>query len=370
MNTDSSQCIAKLRDKAAYYQKHGTISVFDVMASVVKADSDPSEPFWDALRSGVEPLENVRDNLKDWHPGSDGLVLNLVHPSLFPVEYGKTRVLPNDTVPCDSCAAYAGVGETCPPLRLEEEENGAKSLATLGIDSSLRPWGNYQWLPSDITFTDDGRVKIEGYVNNVHPQDHGQLYPVLAEAVERALPLWKECLGDPDEALRIDVDQCGFDDFQRPDEIAEEDWGEWIHDHEDELKIIQPTVEEEYMPFSARANRFSKKPTYMGPDPSDIPDKEYTPVDLIGEYPEGLQVIFKLANIHLTPESPTYNGSNWHVEGALNERICATALFYYDQENIQDNYLEFRQQIDVQEMVRPLSAPVPLTVMIVIATNS
>ena len=31
----------------------------------------------------------------------------------------------------------------------------------------------------------------------------------------------------------------------------------------------------------------------------------------------GLQVIVKLANIHLTPEKPTYEGGTWHVEGPL-----------------------------------------------------
>jgi hypothetical protein len=27
-----------------------------------------------------------------------------------------------------------------------------------------------------------------------------------------------------------------------------------------------------------------------------------------------MQVIVKLANIHLTPEKPTYDGGSWHVE--------------------------------------------------------
>ena len=31
----------------------------------------------------------------------------------------------------------------------------------------------------------------------------------------------------------------------------------------------------------------------------------------------GLQVIVKLANIHLTPEKPEYGGGTWHVEGQL-----------------------------------------------------
>ncbi|KAG5635662.1 hypothetical protein H0H81_010498 [Sphagnurus paluster] len=77
-------------------------------------------------------------------------------------------------------------------------------------------------------------------------------------------------------------------------------------------------------------------------------------VDLAKEYNDiGVQVIVKLANIHLTPEKPTYEGGAWHVEGkrvsslsfvlsrALshvlkmqNEHICASAVYYYDSENI------------------------------------
>jgi hypothetical protein len=31
----------------------------------------------------------------------------------------------------------------------------------------------------------------------------------------------------------------------------------------------------------------------------------------------GLQVIVKLANIHLSPDKPEYGGGTWHVEGQL-----------------------------------------------------
>ena len=55
-----------------------------------------------------------------------------------------------------------------------------------------------------------------------------------------------------------------------------------------------------------------------------------------------LQVIVKLANIHLTPDKPSYDGGSWHVEGLLNEHICATALFYYDNDNITESQLSFR----------------------------
>lgn len=48
---------------------------------------------------------------------------------------------------------------------------------------------------------------------------------------------------------------------------------------------------------------------------------------------------------------PRYDGSDWHVEGALNEHICATTLFYYDQENIEDSFLEFRHEVDSADMI-------------------
>ena len=75
-------------------------------------------------------------------------------------------------------------------------------------------------------------------------------------------------------------------------------------------------------------------------------------IDLREEFKDrGLQVIFKLANIHLDPSKPEYEGGTWHVEGALNEHICATALYYYDQENITDSHLSFRQSITCWDMV-------------------
>lgn len=44
------------------------------------------------------------------------------------------------------------------------------------------------------------------------------------------------------------------------------------------------------------------------------------PLDLRKKYGK-LQIIVKLANIHLTPEKPKYEGGSWHVEGQLNENM-------------------------------------------------
>ena len=58
----------------------------------------------------------------------------------------------------------------------------------------------------------------------------------------------------------------------------------------------------------------------------------------------GLQIIVKMASIELTPDKPEFPTGGWHVEGQMNEHICATALYYLDSENITESSLSFRMQ--------------------------
>ncbi len=59
---------------------------------------------------------------------------------------------------------------------------------------------------------------------------------------------------------------------------------------------------------------------------------------------DGLQVIVKIASIELTPQEPRYPGGSWHVEGLQNEHIVATALFYFDVDNVTPARIAFRQE--------------------------
>ena len=43
-----------------------------------------------SIRELAQKLEDVPDELKDWHPGSNGQVLDLVHPSLYCLHIGKS----------------------------------------------------------------------------------------------------------------------------------------------------------------------------------------------------------------------------------------------------------------------------------------
>lgn len=285
------------------------------------------------------------------HPGSDNKVLDLLHPSLFPLVYGLSRVLPSGTVPLLGCSAYTGRGERC-----SESIDGALLVhGSWGNSSSIKVWGNYQWLPSDIHFTPDGGVKITSYINNLHPEVHGNLYEIFEQFINQAIPLWNEALSRFYYCPRIPIASSSDEDYLIPEglkyirpppedgesqeELTESDL-EYDDDYRDWKEQHRVLIQPEPKKFESSAEFLEKNPS------------ENNPVNLREKFAKsGLQVIFKLANIHLTPEHPQYDGGKWHVEGALNEHICASALYYYDEENITESHLSFRQSVDVEEMV-------------------
>ena len=82
----------------------------DLDAAVTKSDTVISSGLKTSLRAAVAPLEYVSNRLKDWHPGSDGKVLDLLYPSLFPLLHGRSRILPSGVVEPQNCESI-GKGE-------------------------------------------------------------------------------------------------------------------------------------------------------------------------------------------------------------------------------------------------------------------
>ena len=154
----------------------------DANAAVYISDTAVSQETKTALQSGVVPLEDISDSQKDWHPGSNGKVLDLVHPSLFPLMYGTSKFLAEGKVPLGNCADYTGRGETVPPVDIMTtwwpEEYSYK----------------YQWLPCDVFVDAAGEASITSYINNLHPETHRELYDTIEQVITNALPLWKKAV--------------------------------------------------------------------------------------------------------------------------------------------------------------------------------
>ncbi|KAI0407863.1 hypothetical protein F4802DRAFT_619962 [Xylaria palmicola] len=334
-------CIKELRDKVEEYKRTGLISILDAEVEVVKSDSVISQTLIDSLKAMVKPLEAVSAPKQDWHPGSDGKVLDLVHPSLFPMVYGTSRVLPYGKVPLHGCVQFSGKGET---YALPDEP-----IRSPG-SGEPRVLGGTQWLPSDIAWTPSGGTQITSYVNNLHPDDHPGLYTVLEQFVAAAVPLWERCLytsgpNNDVRAARISELPSGDDAFYIPEDVVY-----------DRPPLQEGEGEDDYMWTNEYyrwkvANRVLSWPEPDDYNPSRVRPAEMRP-NLRNMFPGGLQVIFKLANIHLSPSDPDYEGGSPHIEGALNDRIAATALFYYDCDNITESTLTLDHLVNAEEVSR------------------
>ena len=237
------------------------------------------------LLAAMIPLEAVPDSEKDWHPGSNGFVLNLVHPSLYPIVYGRT------------VAKLPGLNT---PTVLEFP--GFK-----GADPSFAST-RFQWLPSDFSVDDDGKVTlISPYINNVHPTHHKELYSVIPDILQHALPMFERVLSDLlRPLLPMRVAMPGGHHLEGEDSVGCV-WGREPLNHADHRS--QADLQPQRVIF--RIPDAQKK---YGGDLRVMDDR----ISLKGRM---LQVIVRLANIILTPERPEYPGGNWHVEGLPQSRF-------------------------------------------------
>ena len=311
-------------------------SVFDLDVAVVKSDQAIPPQLAEDLRTACLPLENVPPKFQDWHPGSDGKVLDLVHPSLFPLVYGRSKVLPAGLVGLRDCVEFIGNGETTQiPDTADVECKTYNGWSTVNTHFWSR---DFQWLPCQVDFGAGEEIKISSYINSLHPIKYSSLYTAIEKCIAKTIPLWDRTLSSTrtSQEPRINEERSDYDypkgrpvpDEFKPVDYSDPDYDEWGRQTEWEKStriLIQPEPGK-YRPFTQPA---------------------YTNVDLRNQFgSHGLQVIVKLANIELSPDKPNYEGGAWHIEGQLNERICASALYYYDSENITESFLAFRHRVD------------------------
>ncbi|KAJ2661916.1 hypothetical protein IWW48_002147 [Coemansia sp. RSA 1200] len=64
---------------------------------------------------------------------------------------------------------------------------------------------------------------------------------------------------------------------------------------------------------------------------------------------EELQVVIGMETIYLTSENPKHGESEWQNSGNLNDKIVATAIWYYDVENVDISDIQFRDPVGTYE---------------------
>ncbi|KAF8885249.1 hypothetical protein CPB84DRAFT_1788521 [Gymnopilus junonius] len=269
--------------------------------------------------------EKIPENMKDWHPNSGGKVWDLVHPSLFPLVYGRTRILANgEMTDLKDCIPRCGQGEIIPVPQTVDPGGSSESAAPSMYAYSAK----FQWLPCEVDIT--GRdPKITSYINNLHPHTELPLYSLIEKVIKASISLWEKSLA-PYKSPKFKYQQrikYNISSFDPP-----EPRGRNAFNYIDKKLSWEELPRHVVLPEPSSKFKLIKRPP---------------PFSLKAGYrKKGLQVIVKLANIQLTPDKPDYNGGTWHVEGQMNEHIVATSLYYYDCHNVTPSALYFRQLVD------------------------
>jgi hypothetical protein len=189
-------CLRDLREKAVFLGDHGFITTLATGSVCAKGDGLIDANLQNELLAGVKPLLNVKEATKDWHPDSNEQVLNLVHPSLYPLVYGRTQVLQEGTVGLTDCVESCGKGTVAPQLTV-----GSKNPSIGWVTSrhnriqDVRFSERFQWLPAEVKFKGDGPdVEFTSYINNLHPVQHGGLYSAISRVLSKIIPMWNQVL--------------------------------------------------------------------------------------------------------------------------------------------------------------------------------
>ncbi|KAJ1671478.1 hypothetical protein GGF38_000776 [Coemansia sp. RSA 25] len=339
-----------------YVSLHGsdTNIVLGAVDGVWCSDSLVDKETTQALKDYATILENVPARDKDFHPNSNDQVLNLIHPSLFPLIYNRSSVLSEPIASPLAALDLKSFGyfpvtplnwsrALNPPANKDEsDEDYSKRLARVPMRKELPgeaqpnfyiPISNapytsekFCWLPAEFRVDSDGTTTIESYINNLHPREHAALYPTIGSIFSKFVPMLEQVVTDL-------VHPCAPRVMSDPDG--------WFKDNE---LVPRPTgrAANDYI---ARYQLWEESRIFIPPQPEPFvaPGRPTTPYCLRSRR---LQAIVKMSNIELTPEKPEYDGGNWHVEAMANERIIATGIYYYDVENIAESSLKFRESVD------------------------
>ncbi|KAJ5793180.1 uncharacterized protein N7503_009158 [Penicillium pulvis] len=350
----SEWIIEELKFKAMVYKVNNAVSLYN--GDVTKSDSNVPSSLVEDLINSTKVLVYSDEELQFYGPGSLSNQRDLLSMALYPLVYGKSRILPDELIGLDDALRYAGQGKTIPmPLETGITREDIAWRVSSRADISVRPYSrSYQMLPSDWEFGGDGRWHIATYINNLHPAKHRNIYKVIEDIFNCMIPQWNMTMTPLKDMLhsraRIEYSKAeyypvtkGISEqapkiLDREAQIVfDERFEKWRMEN---YRAVQPDVDQ-FVPWAVPQCMMSELAEDL-PSPVRIEQS----VNLNKDYKDrGLQVITRMMSVDVWPESPYYE-TEWHVEGQMNEHICAAAFLFLEYENMEEASMEFRNIVD------------------------
>ncbi|KAK6515808.1 hypothetical protein TWF281_004398 [Arthrobotrys megalospora] len=292
----------------------------------------------------INAARSLEDNPeKKWHSESNEQLLDLVHPSYWPIIYGRSKTVDGKIITFDVPRAF----EIHPRYRYSNS------------DSDFRYSKKFCWLPSEFEISQTGEAKITSYINNLAlPEQQRIFYPILEKIFSKFVPLFNHVLADlrreTHNLTRVEhqnYEQRKSDNRRLAEDGYTKTYDELLAQFERGEKL---TMDAKYGPRAPRSRllrffSFSKgvqileRGRFSGSIWQAPSQNLLQKVKLEGTT---AKVIVKMATIILTPKKPRWKGGPWHIEALKNEGIVATGILYYDQENITPSSLAFRRALD------------------------
>jgi hypothetical protein len=273
-------CVKELQDKASDFKRTGYVAVFDADSRVIK--SQVHDDLLKELQESMSPLFSESKSVSSTasgdpnESGSESPVRDVIDPLMYPLIYGRTRVLadegkvymerPESWRPSQSQIAPIPEkpARPCDEMHLKERKAGAFSDTRW----SGKRWSNaFQCLPCEVALNEQGGAKITSYVNGVHPKERS-IYTALEGLISAAIQPWNEMLilGDqgrtPIRIRTYDFQVEGGDDETelltymrkarqgRTPPITEEEWPEIQSRVREYLRLPEPEKRHRILPDS------------------------------------------------------------------------------------------------------------------------
>lgn len=317
--------IDELKFKAMIYEMTQAVGLYN--GDITKSDTNIPSPLLERLGKELQILDHSEPELQFFHPGTMQKQRDLLAIALYPLIYGKTRILTDRTIGLDEALRHAGQGEVI----AEPKETGITRedmswRVAARSDIQVRPFNrNFQALPADLELGDDDRWHIVSYINNLHPVKHRNIYGIIEEAFNCIVPQFNMTMTPLKDMLhsraRIEYNKAEYHPIpksvlDREPQIRlkearsefEERYENW---RQENFKAVQPDVGI-FIPWAV-------PPGLMKKLPEDLPSavRIERGVSLNKDYRDrGLQVITRILGVDLDPADP-YFQTDWHVDGQM-----------------------------------------------------
>ncbi|KAJ2588361.1 hypothetical protein H4R99_007820 [Coemansia sp. RSA 1722] len=341
---------AKLQAAARSCGNDAKLSEVDMLwYTDIPENSDLAQEFNASLSKMLKTMPKAQ-YCRPFKYKNDPVFEQIVDPSLYSLVYKSTPILPKPmTSPQDALhlPSFGTVPGSIDGWRqavcdlnasMTEKGKGKDSEQLEAVSSSFVPFNEKylelanpaerHWLPTDIYVNQDGSVEFRSYINNIHPEEHADMYVSISKFISKAIPLLEQVLTDWEHPrdLRIPYDRDNCLEF--PTEHPAKLGGKFDIDSEEY---------DDYAYYQA-VREWRESIIDTTPDPEEFvePERPVAPYSLRNK---NLQVVIEITEKEMT------------LSDTASESIIATAVYYYEVHNEKSLSIEFLEAVK-SEMFR------------------